>query len=167
MPQDIAIPAHDSASAEAPSRPPVAGSPRFAAMSLTSWPRQLVRYLGELTTPRLILWCYLIWWTFAAAHYFDPSPRLWITSLGISAIIGTALYLSTAHAGKTRTRLDAWQVFRFYLMPFCVSSFAALVKDRGFVLVFHPSLRANLEALSACAGFCALSYVLRRLVSPR
>jgi hypothetical protein len=26
-------------------------------------------------------------------------------------------------------------------MPFCVSSFAALVKDRGFILVFSPDWR--------------------------
>jgi hypothetical protein len=164
MQRHVAIPTHDSSALEAPSRPPISTVPSFA---VTSLPRQLVRYLGELTTPRLILWCYLIWWVSAAAHYFDPNPRLWLTSLGISAIIGTALYLSTAHAGKTRTRLDGWQVFRFYLMPFCVSSFAALVKDRGFVLVFHPSVQANVEALSACAGFWALCYVLRRLASVR
>ena len=125
----------------------------------------MLHYLAALTTPRLVLWCYLIWWLFTAARYFDPNPRLWLTSLGISAIIGTALYLSTAHAGKTRTSLDRYQVFRFYLMPFCVSSFAALVKDRGFVLVFHPTLRANLEGSLVCALFWSVSYGLRRTSS--
>ncbi len=116
-----------------------------------------VAYLRELTVPRLILWCYLLWWAFTVCVYFDPSPRLWLTSLGISGIIGTALYLSTAHAAKTKTRLDRWQVFRFFLMPFCVSSFAALIKDRGFILVFHPTLRANLQAVGLCIAFTALT----------
>ena len=38
-------------------------------------------------------------------------------------------------------------------MPFCVSSFAALIKGHGFVLVFHPSARDNLLAALACALF--------------
>lgn len=113
----------------------------------------LVRYLRALTLPRGVLWCYLIWYGFAAVPYFDPSPRLWLSSLGLSAIIGTALYLSTARAGATPVKLDRWQLLRLFLMPFCVSSFAALIKDRGFVLIFHPTLVANLRALGACALF--------------
>jgi hypothetical protein len=130
-----------------------AGSPSFRPL----------RYLAELTTPRLVLWCYLIWWGYAAARYFDPSPRLWLSSLGIAGIIGTALYLSTAHAGRVPTQLGRWQIARFFLMPFCVSSFAALIKDRGFVLVFHPSWADNLRAVGACAAFAGLAALARRL----
>ena len=121
-----------------------------------------IRYLAELTTPRLVLWCYLIWWAFVAVRYFDPSPRLWLSSLGISAIIGTGLYLSTVHGGRTRTRLEPWQIARLYLMPFCVSSFAALIKGQGFVLVFYPTLAANASAALACLGFVAASTLARR-----
>lgn len=123
----------------------------------------VVRYLRELTTPRLILWCYLIWWLFTVSIYFDPNPRLWLSSLGISGIIGLALYLSTVQAASTQVRLERWQLIRFFLMPFCVSSFAALIKDRGFVLIFHPTLSANLQGLSLCLGFCTLPLVARRL----
>src|SRR5688500_2507991 len=122
-------------------------------------------YLAKLTPPRIVLWCYLIWWLFTVSRHFDPSPRLWLSSLGLSAIIGTALYLSTAYAGKARTTLDRWQIFRLYLMPFCVSSFAALIKDRGFILVFEPALRANAIGLSACATFVAVVLMLKRLRS--
>jgi len=31
-----------------------------------------------------MLWCYLIWYLTAVALYFDPSPSLWLTSIGIS-----------------------------------------------------------------------------------
>jgi len=118
-------------------------------------------YLRDLTTPRLVLWCYLIWWLFTVVTYFDPSPRLWLTSVGISAMIGTGLYLSTAHAAQHKTVLDRWQVFRFFLMPFCVSSFAALIKDRGFILVFHPTLAANMQAIGLCIGFCVVGRIAK------
>jgi hypothetical protein len=116
----------------------------------------VIRYLRDLSPPRIILWCYLIWYLVVLVIYFEPSPLLWLNSLGISAIIGTGLVLSTAYAGRSRTALDHWQTFRLYLMPFCVSSFAALIKGRGFVLVFHPSLFGNAIALGCVASFVLL-----------
>ena len=94
-------------------------------------------YLASLNGARQALWGYLIWYLLVLVRYFDPSLRLWLTSLGLSGVIGIALILSTAGTNAT-TKLDRWQVFRLFLMPFCVSSFAALVKDRGFILVFSP-----------------------------
>ena len=52
-------------------------------------------------------------------------------------------------------------------MPFCVSSFAALVKDRGFLLIFAPDLRENLLALALCGVFCGFVALLRRDKSDR
>jgi hypothetical protein len=118
-------------------------------------------YLSHLSTGRTILWCYLIWWAVNVCHHFDPTPRLWITSLGLSAIIGTALVISTRTSSTGTTKLDRWQVFRLYLMPFCVSSFAALVKDAGYVLVFPPSLVENVVGLAAIVAFLLLVRVLR------
>jgi hypothetical protein len=133
------------------------------AAQARSSPIRTVRYLARLTPPRLVLWCYLIWWVFVAVRYFDPSPQLWLSSAGISAIIGTGLYLSTAYGGRSRTRLEPWQIARLYIMPFCVSSFAALIKGRGFVLVFHPSLADNLVAAMSCGAFVALARISRLL----
>jgi len=126
----------------------------------TPW---LVRYLAELTPPRMVLWCYLIWYGFVLARYFEPSARLWLSSLGIGAIIGTGLYLSTAHGGRTRTRLETWQIVRLYVMPFCVSSFAALIKGRSFVLVFDPAWAANAAPVAGCAAFVGVALLARRL----
>jgi len=126
----------------------------------TPW---LVRYLAELTLPRMVLWCYLIWYGFVLVRYFDPSVRLWLSSLGIGAIIGSGLYLSTAHGGRSRTRLEPWQIARLYMMPFCVSSFAALIKGRGFLLVFDPSWTANAAAIAGCAAFVGAALLARRL----
>jgi len=91
------------------------------------------------------------------------NPALWFSSLGISAIVGAALYVSTARAGHTRVRLERWQLARFFLMPFCVSSFAALIKGHGFILVFHPSWRDNVLAASACTLFVVTTTTVRRL----
>jgi hypothetical protein len=87
---------------------------------------------------------------------------LWASSAGLSAIIGTGLYLSTAYAGPKRRDLGFWPIFRFYLMPFCVSSFAALIKGRGFVLIFHPSVEDNLQALALCVAFCGIVWGSKR-----
>jgi hypothetical protein len=138
----------------------VNGAARVARAARMPW---LVRYLGQLTLPRQVLWCYLIWWAFVLIRYFDPSPALWLSSLGISAIIGTGLYLSTAYGGRRRTALEPWQIARLYMMPFCVSSFAALIKGRGFILVFDPALDANLAALCGCAALVSSAAICRRL----
>jgi len=124
----------------------------------------MLRYLSRLNTARIILWCYLLWWVHTVVHHFDPSPRLWITSVGLSAIIGLALILSTRTSSKGTTSLDAWQIFRLFLMPFCVSSFAALVKTAGFVLIFPPTIRENLSAMGLIAAFLAVLWLLKKTI---
>src|SRR5882672_5127955 len=123
----------------------------------------LIRYLRNLSTGRLILWCYFIWYAVVLVRYFDPSARLWLTSLGLSLIIGVALYLSTAGSGTTKVKLDRWQIFRLFLMPFCVSSFAALVKDHGFILIFSRKPGEILLAIVLCAALCLLVFALKKL----
>lgn len=125
----------------------------------------MISYLRELTPARFVLWCYLIWWLSVARVYFDPSPLLWLNSLGISAIIGTGLLLSTAYAGSVRVPISRWAIARLYMMPFFVSSFAALIKERGFVLVFFPTWRANLVPLFYCAVLGVVWQLARRLRS--
>jgi len=110
----------------------------------------LTRYLANLSSGRLILWCYFIWYLVVLVRYFDPNLRLWLTSLGLSLLIGFALYVSTVTAGTNKVKLEFWQTFRLFLMPFCVSSFAALVKGKGFVLIFSP----HLGEIALAAGLC-------------
>ena len=121
----------------------------------------LLRYLANLSKGRLILWCYFIWYAVVLVKYFDANPRLWLTSLGLSIIIGIALYISTAGTGSGNVRLDPWQTFRLFLMPFCVSSFAALVKGRGFVLIFSPNPNEIILAIALCGCLCAVVAALK------
>lgn len=123
----------------------------------------MIAYLANLSTGRQVLWCYLAWYLVMTFAYFDPSPNIWLTAMGISAIMGVALFLAFTPPGA---RPDRWHVMRLFLIPFCVASFSALVKDRGFMLVFSPSLAENLLALGLCAVFIAMCAVARRFKRP-
>jgi hypothetical protein len=107
-------------------------------------------YLSQLSTGMLVLWLYLIWYAVVAVRYFDPSPRLWLTSIGLSLLVGTALCINARTSAHGNVKLSGWQAFRFFLIPFCVSSFSALVKDRGFILIFSPKI----DDLIASGGIC-------------
>src|SRR6266498_2435706 len=122
----------------------------------------LIHYLSNLSKGRLILWCYFIWYLVVLVRYFDPSPRLWLTSLGLSLIIGFALFVSTTAAGEKKLKLERWQVIRLFMMPFCVSSFSALVKGKGFILIFSPNLDEILIAVGLCGVLCGAVAVLKR-----
>ncbi len=125
----------------------------------------IVSYFRGLTNGRIVLWSYLIWYLVTVTTHFDARPRLWATSLGLSAIIGFALWISTSSSSAGTTSLDRWQIFRLFLMPFCVSSFAALVKDAGYVLVFPPTLALNAVGFVLIGAFVGTVLGLRRAAS--
>ncbi len=118
-------------------------------------------YLATLSTGKMVLWCYLIWYLSTVAHHWDASPHVWLNSLGISAFIGVALILSVG--GKQAALRDKWQTFRLFLIPFCVSSFSSLIKNQGFVFIVPPSPHELAVSVSGCAGFVLLVLGLRRM----
>jgi hypothetical protein len=122
----------------------------------------MVRYLRNLNAARLVLWCYFIWYLVVLVRYFDPDARIWLTALGLSGIIGVALLLNTTASGRARVKLEPWPTFRLFLTPFCVSSFAALVKGRGFVLVFSPDWREMAVAAGSCLALVVAVMVAKR-----
>jgi hypothetical protein len=121
----------------------------------------LIQYLAQLRAPKITLWCYLIWYVTMLAFHFDGNPSLWINSIGLSAVIGTALVLSVLPSGGLAA-MDTWQLARLYMMPLAVSSFAALIKGKGFFVIFSPNMRENAVALAACIMFAALAVCCRR-----
>jgi hypothetical protein len=123
---------------------------------------RVVSYFAGLTNGRIVLWSYLIWYSVNVAAHFDARPRLWLTSLGLSAIIGVALWISTRSSSAGTTELDRWQILRLFVMPFCVSSFAALVKDAGYLLVFPPTIALNAVGFGLIAMFVATVLCLRQ-----
>ena len=89
---------------------------------------------------------------------------LWLNSLGISALIGSGLLLCV---GQRPSRANAWSTLRLYLMPFGVSSFAALIKGKGFYLIVPPHLSEALFNLGCCLGFVGLTLLLQYLAPAR
>ena len=121
-----------------------------------------LRYLANLTPGKIALWCFLIWYLATVIHHFDPTPAIWLNALGISAIVGVALYLSVREPGRSPP--DRWTVLRLFLMPFCVSSFSSLIKGLGFLLVFPPDLHELAVSTAACALFVIVVLAVRRLI---
>ena len=119
-----------------------------------------MRYFARLSAGRITLWCYLIWYLSTVFRYFDPAPAVWLNSLGISLVVGIALLLSVERAGPGAR--DPWQTFRLFFMPFAVSSFSALIKGHGFLLVFPPSAAEAGLQLGACAAFVLTVLAIKR-----
>jgi hypothetical protein len=116
---------------------------------------RLISYICDIRLNKIVLWCYLIWYLVMVYFYFDPAPKIWINSIGISAVIGTALMLSVASTE------DHWQTFRLYLMPFCVSSFSALIKDQGFTVFLSPKIGETGVAIWGCALLVATVFTIK------
>jgi len=109
-----------------------------------------MQYFREIKLNKLILWCYLIWYLVIVTFYFDPTPKIWVNAIGISSVIGTALILSVSNSNS---KVDSWQIFRLYLMPFCVSSFSSLIKDQGFIVIISPKPQETILAILSCVIF--------------
>jgi hypothetical protein len=121
---------------------------------------RVIRYFAGLSAGKVALWCYLIWYLATVIRYFDPAPPIWLNSLGISLVVGIALLLSVNRAGAMSA--DPWQTFRLFFMPFAVSSFSALIKGHGFILVFPPSATEVGIQLGSCAAFILVVLAIKR-----
>jgi len=124
-----------------------------------------MQYIRQLRPGKIVLWCYLIWYLVTVYFYFDPSPTLWLNSLGISLVIGSGLLLSV---GTFSTRgLYSWQSLRLYLMPFGVSSFSSLIKGHGYILILPPIWQQNLFALGCCISFIFMVWSIKVISQDR
>lgn len=110
-------------------------------------------YLANLRLPMIVLWCYFSWFLAMMLFYFEFDPGVWLTSVGISLIIGVAYNLNALSGIQAEKKIDGWIVFRFFFMPLCVSSFAGLIKGQGFFMIFPPRLIENLVGLAFCLIF--------------
>ena len=124
-----------------------------------------MRYLAHLAPGKIVLWCFLVWYLATVVHHFDATPSIWLNALGISAIIGVALYLSVREPGKPPP--DRWTTLRLFMMPFCVSSFSQLIKGQGFMLVFPPGAREFAMSLAAVAIFVAVVFAAKSVAALR
>jgi hypothetical protein len=127
--------------------------------------KSIWQYWIEVSWAKVVLWCYAIWYATIVYLYFDPSVKLWLNSLGISAVIGTGLLLSVSNGNLAA--VDRWQIMRLYLMPFGVSSFSALIKDRGFTILLSPKLEDNLITILACLSFATIVWIAKTIANKK
>ena len=120
----------------------------------------MIRYLARLDATTLTLWCYFCWYVSIVIQYFDPTPGLWLSSVGIAFLIGFALNLAARHKGQ---KPDKRVVFRLYLFPFCVSSYSALIKGKGFILLFPTATKPLLVAIGTCCAFILFSMACKAI----
>lgn len=127
-------------------------------------PAMVLRYLANLSLGRRVLWCYLVWYVVFVVLYFDSSWSIWVSALGVSALVGVAFLVGIEASPRRWRRLDRWMAARLFLIPFCVSSFSALVKWHGFIVVFSPTPTENLLALGACGLLFAMCWAAKRIL---
>ncbi|HMB39479.1 MAG TPA: hypothetical protein VKO85_10405 [Wenzhouxiangellaceae bacterium] len=121
----------------------------------------MIRHFARLPAGLVALWCFLFWYLAMTVFHFEGSLRLWGNALGMSLIVGSALLLSVQHGGGAAR--EFWRSFRLFMIPFCVSSFSALVRDDDFYAIFSPILRENLVAAGLCLLFLGWVALARRL----
>lgn len=52
------------------------------------------------------------------------------------------------------------------MMPFCVSSFSSLIKGKGYILIFPPTLRENLLPIACCMAFLVFVAIVKARILP-
>jgi hypothetical protein len=137
-------------------RPP-AVPPSLAAPPRThAW----VRFLHQSTGPAFaLLAAFFVWWLCMVIFFFDPAWPLWVNTLVITAFVGTALNVNAFTSSQEPhllafARNQPWLVARFFLIPFCVSSYGGIADSAHFVAAF-PST----HAVSAAVGICVAVFV--------
>lgn len=124
-------------------------------------------YVYDLSRGRVVLWCYLAWYVYIVVSNFDASVQLWATAFAMSGIVGFALYLNAIDKGNERINLGRWQTARFFLIPFCVSSYSAIAKVNDFVFVFPRSFTQIFGASILCCSIVLLTFTLQHTVKKR
>lgn len=124
----------------------------------------MIKYLAAVKTKIKILWCYLLWYLFFVVKYFDTDLYLWGCSLGISILVGFALNINAHESLWEFLKFkDKWKTIRFFIIPFCVSSFPAVIKGKGFILFFSPKISENIVALLFCCLFWTSTYFFKKI----
>lgn len=122
----------------------------------------LISYLARLDNRRLLLWSAFLWYVAIMARHATSSPAVWLNSAGIAAVISVILAANAIPVGRNWQDLGFWPLARFFLIPFCVSSFSAVMNKAELVLIFPRNLADNLVAAGAVVLFLMLCAAARR-----
>ena len=147
----------------------------FGRKSLLGW------LYESLRPPLLPLWFSLTWYITVVATHEEPAnvTAHWGNAAIISALVGTILNVNAFSAAAGGDSLSDWlkrnpcTSARFYVIPFCVSSYSSVVVSAGsdaFITVFPRCLICLGLALSGSVGVTSAAvcfrYLLLWLMSP-
>lgn len=126
--------------------------------------KSILHYFRAIKMGKVILWCYLIWYLVTVYFHYDSNLKIWFNSIGISFVIGFGLLLSVStNSLKETLTTNIWQSARLFIMPFCVSSFSALIKGQSFILIFSSNAHELLFASSSCGLFVLCVLLIKQL----
>ena len=109
-----------------------------------------------------ILCCYFLWYLFFLVRYFRWDVSLWGTSLFMSIIVGIALNFNAFGSLEEIRKGDKWKVIRFFIIPFCVSSYPLLIEGQNFILIFSPNIIENVLALLPISIFIIIVLIVNK-----
>lgn len=88
----------------------------------------------------VLLISFFAWWCFIVGSFPLPASsatRVWGNAALTSALVGTVLNANAYVAPfREHLQLRTWAIARFYMIPFCVSSYSALANAFDFVALF-------------------------------
>ena len=122
---------------------------------------KLISYLVRLDNRRRLLWSAFLWYVAMMARHATATPTVWLNSAGIAVVISVILAATAIPPGGKWRDLGFWPLARFFLIPFCVSSFSAVMTKAGLVLIFPRNLADNLVATGAVVSFLLLCAAAR------
>lgn len=97
-------------------------------------------YQNFLDARIIILLLYLAWYLWIVINFTlpaDTAPVKWGTSILLSVFVGTALNINAyIPPFEEHISLRRWAIFRFYIIPFCVSSYSNVSFYYNFIALF-------------------------------
>jgi len=122
----------------------------------------MVDYLLNSSLSLKILWCYLFWYLFFLVRYFRWDVSLWGTTLFMSVFVGIALNFNAFGSVEEIRKENKWKIARYFIIPFCVSSYPLLIKNQNFILIFSPNIIENVLALIPISIFLIAILIINK-----
>ena len=154
----------------------------FSRFQIELFYHMIFLFMYDAVRPALVpLWISLSWWIiilYRAGGFNEGTASSWLNSFVMSLLVGIVLNVNAFASQQTQSVLTwllerPFSVFRFFAIPFCVSSYAAAVQreKEQFVIVFPVRTEVLVLGLSSsCAvGIAAFAFrwMLRCYVDER
>jgi len=124
----------------------------------------LIRYLAALDLRRSLLWSALLWYGVMMVRHGPQPFGVWLNSASIALVVGLILITNAVPSGVSWRSLGFWPTARFFLIPFCVSSFSSALRDTPLLVIFPGNAMDNLLAGATVVVFLLAGWIARRVL---